>query len=120
MVETIPVPGIKMMYTSGCPKNQNRCCQSGASPPWPGSKKCVLTRRSRIRDVLQTITAGMAKITMNDVTIWAHTKTGMRLSDMPGVRSLNAVVTSDTATASDATSVKVINCAHTSARLVGV
>ena len=40
------------------------------------------------------MTAGIAKITMNDVTTCAQTKIGMRLSDMPGARSLNAVVIS--------------------------
>ncbi len=73
-----------------------------------------------ISAVLASITAGIAKITMNDTTTSAQTKIGMRLSDMPGVRSLNAVVIVDTATASDATSVNVISCAHTSARFVGV
>ena len=45
---------------------------------------------------------------------------GMRFSVIPGARILNAVVINDTATASDATSVKVISWAHTSARLLGV
>ena len=61
----------------------------------------------------------MANITMNDVTTCAHTKVGMRLSVIPGVRSLNTVVTMDTATASDATSVNVMSWAQTSARLDG-
>ena len=34
--------------------------------------------------MLAIITAGIAKITMNAVTTCAHTKIGMRLSDMPG------------------------------------
>ena len=59
-------------------------------------------------------------MTMNDVTTCAQTKMGMRFSVMPGARSLNTVVISDTATASDATSVNVISCAQTSARLLGV
>src|SRR3954471_21720512 len=119
-VETMPVPGMKMMYTSGWPKNQNRCWNSSASPPRSTSKKCVATRRSRISAVLAIITAGIAKITMNDVTTCAQTKIGLRFSDMPGARSLNAVVMIDTATASDATSVHVIICAQTSGRLVGL
>ena len=69
--------------------------------------------------VLAIITAGIAKITMNDVTTCAQTKIGIRFSAMPGARSLNAVVMIDTATASDATSVNVIICAHTSGRLLG-
>src|SRR5436305_6140017 len=63
---------------------------------------------------------GIAKITMNDVTTWPQTKIGIRLSDMPGVRILNAVTMISTETASAATSVNVISCAQTSARLPGV
>ena len=70
--------------------------------------------------VLASITDGMANRTMNDVTTCAQTKMGIRLRVIPGARSLNVVVISDTATESDATSVKVISCAHTSARLLGV
>ena len=69
--------------------------------------------------VLATMMAGIANSTMNDVTIIAHTKIGMRFSDMPGARILNAVTTISTATAIADTSVNVIICAHTSARLVG-
>jgi hypothetical protein len=49
----------------------------------------------------------------------AQTKSGMRFKDIPGARSLNAVTMISTATASPASSVKVINCAQTSARLPG-
>ena len=34
------------MYTSGCPKNQNKCWYSTGSPPPLGSKKEVLRLRS--------------------------------------------------------------------------
>ena len=34
------------MYTSGCPKNQNRCWYRTGSPPPLGSKKEVLRLRS--------------------------------------------------------------------------
>jgi hypothetical protein len=37
--ETMPTAGRKMMYTSGCPKIQNRCCHRSTSPPAFGSKK---------------------------------------------------------------------------------
>ena len=29
------------MYTSGCPKNQNKCCHKRAEPPFCTSKKCA-------------------------------------------------------------------------------
>ena len=57
---------------------------------------------------------------MNEVTTCAHTKIGIRFSVIPGARSLSVVVISETATASDPTSVNVISCAQTSARLLGV
>ena len=60
-------------------------------------------------DVLATITAGIANSTMNDVMTCAHTKVGIRFSVIPGVRNFSAVVISDTATASEATSVNVIS-----------
>src|SRR5438132_8946858 len=105
IVATRPVAGMKMMYTPGCAKNQKRCCQSSASPLWFGSKKWVFTSRSRINAVLAIITAGMAKITMKEITTSDQTKIGTRLSDIPGVRILKAVVMTDTATARLLTSV---------------
>ena len=62
---------------------------------------------------------GIAKMTMNDMTRIDQTNNGMRFSDMPGARSLKIVATSSTATASAATSVKVISCANMSTRLPG-
>ena len=67
--------------------------------------------------MLVTITAGMAKITITLTTSIAHTKSGIRLSDIPGVRNLRMVQIRQTATTSDDTSVNVISCAQTSARL---
>lgn len=46
MWEIIPNPGIMRMYTSGCPKNQNRCWNRMGSPPPAGSKKELLKFRS--------------------------------------------------------------------------
>ena len=42
-----PKAGRMRMYTSGCPKNQKRCCQMIGSPPPAGSKKLVPYWRSR-------------------------------------------------------------------------
>jgi hypothetical protein len=46
MCEIIPNPGRIRIYTSGCPKNQNRCWYKIGSPPPAGSKKDVLMFRS--------------------------------------------------------------------------
>ena len=56
---------------------------------------------------------------MNDVTSIAQTKSGIRLSVMPGARILKMVTISSTAPTSAAISVKVIICAQTSTRLPG-
>jgi hypothetical protein len=60
-----------------------------------------------------------AKITMNAVTTCAHTNTGMRLTVIPGARSLNVVTMMLMAAMSPAISVKVIIWAHVSMRLPG-
>ena len=56
--DVTPIPGRIAMYTSGWPKNQNRCCQNSGEPPlcqvmtWsvttrpPGMKKLVPAMRS--------------------------------------------------------------------------
>lgn len=41
----IPKAGIIKIYTSGCPKNQNKCWYNMGSPPPAGSKKVVLKYR---------------------------------------------------------------------------
>ena len=48
--------------------------------------------------VLASMTAGIAKMIMKEVTSIAQTKSGMRLSDMPGARCLKMVTMSSTAT----------------------
>jgi hypothetical protein len=47
-------------------------------------KKCVPTKRSRIRLVLATMIAGIAMMMMKEVTSIDHMNSGMRSSDMPG------------------------------------
>jgi hypothetical protein len=93
MIEVaIPNAGNTMMYTSGCPKNQNRCCHKSGSPPWAGLKnwkpslrESSTMTRSRVRD-------GRAKISASETASIAKQKRGIRFSDMPGARSLKMVV----------------------------
>src|SRR5438046_4915319 len=40
MWEMMPKPGRIAMYTSGCPKNQKRCCHRSGDPP-EGRKRTV-------------------------------------------------------------------------------
>ena len=70
--------------------------------------------------VLQSMTDGMAKMIMNDVAIWAQTNSGMRRSDIPGARSLNAVVRISTAPASVLISTIVTICDQMSTRFPGL
>ena len=72
-----------------------------------------------IRKVLASITAGIANTVMKEVTRIAHTRSGMRLSVMPGARCLRMVTISCTAMPSAASSLKVIICAQKSVRLPG-
>src|ERR1051326_8478628 len=76
--------------------------------------------RSRRSIVLDSITAGMAKMTINAVTISDQQNIGSRFRDIPGARNLNVVTTTSTATHNPDNSVNVIICAHMSARLPGV
>jgi hypothetical protein len=62
----IPNAGTMRMYTSGWPKNQNRCCQSSVEPPRSASKKCVPTVRSRKRKIVSALSDGSAKRSPND------------------------------------------------------
>src|ERR671937_871114 len=62
----IPKAGRTMMYTSGWPKNQNRCCQSSDEPPWATSKKWNPRRRCSSRKTQSTVSDGNAKISESD------------------------------------------------------
>ena len=70
-----------------------------------------------MRNVLASMTDGMANTIMNDVTTIAQTNRGMRASVMPGARILKAVVIIWMAPISAEISVKVMSCAQKSLRL---
>src|SRR5690242_3386575 len=96
------------------------CCQRSASPPSDGLNQWVPIARSAAScSVLAVATAGMANRIMNDTTSCAQTKSGTRLSDIPGARILNVVTMMFTAAASAAISVNVTTCAQTSTRWPG-
>ena len=90
--EMIPNPGRIMMYTSGCPKNQNRCCHNNGEPPCDGSKKCVPKWRSVSSMVTAAAIVGRAKMSRTLNVRIAHTNSGSRPQPMPGARML-AIVT---------------------------
>src|SRR3546814_11715076 len=59
--DTMPKAGRIMMYTSGCPKIQNRCSQSSGSAPADTSKKLASKSRSQVSRNRATESTGMAK-----------------------------------------------------------
>ena len=74
----IPKPGRIIIYTSGCPKNQNRCWYRTGSHPPAGSKKVVLKFRSVNSIVIAPARTGTAKRSKITVTKILHTNKGIR------------------------------------------
>ena len=92
----MPKNGSAMMYTSGCPKNQNRFCHS-SGPPLAASKTCEPRRRSDSRTSRAAARIGNAMSTMIEVTRMFQVKIGIRNIVMPGARIVMIVVTKFTA-----------------------
>lgn len=80
------------MYTSGWPKNQNKCWKRIGSPPPAGSKKVVFMFRSVRSMVIAPANTGRDKRSKNAVTNTDQTNRGRRSKDIPGVRILIIVV----------------------------
>ena len=80
----MPKPGKIMMYTSGWPKNQNRCCHSTGSPPPCGSKNEVPKLRSQISMVIAPASTGRDSTSRNAVTSIAQMNSGILCMVMPG------------------------------------
>jgi len=66
---TTPKAGRIKAYTSGCPKNQNKCWNKTGSPPPLASKKEVLRFRSRRSMVIPPARTGRDKTKSNPVII---------------------------------------------------
>lgn len=80
------------MYTSGWPKNQNKCWYKIGSPPPEGSKNEVLKLRSVNNIVIAPARTGRDKRSKIAVIKTDHTNNGMRSRDIPGDRILIIVV----------------------------
>ncbi|KEF07506.1 hypothetical protein DF17_08110 [Streptomyces rimosus] len=89
--EMMPKNGSAMMYTSGWPKNQNRCCQSKA-PPLAASKTCAPNLRSASSAKRAAASTGKASRTSTPVSRTFQVKIGMRNIVMPGARIQMMVV----------------------------
>src|ERR1700749_3160071 len=75
--EIIPNPGKIRMYTSGCPKNQNRCWYKIGSPPPEGSKNEVLKLRSVRSMVIAPARTGRERRRRMAVIRTDHTNKGI-------------------------------------------
>ena len=80
------------MYTSGWPKNQNRCWNRIGSPPPSGLKKVVPKLRSVSSMVMPPASTGSDSSSRNAVTRIDHGNSGILCSVMPGARMLKMVV----------------------------
>src|SRR5437588_4075656 len=88
----MPKPGRIRMYTSGWPKNQNRCWNSTGSPPPSAEKKVVPKLRSVKSMVIAPASTGSDSNNRNTVTRIDHTNSGILCKVMPGARMLKMVV----------------------------
>jgi len=80
------------MYTSGCPKNQNKCWYKIGSPPPAGSKKEVFKFRSVNNMVIAPANTGKESNNKIAVITTAHTNKGIRSNVIPVDRILITVV----------------------------
>ena len=117
--ETMPNDGRIRMYTSGCPKIQNRCCHSSGSAPASTEKNVAPKRRWNSSRKSATVITGMANSSRNWVTVAIHVNTGIRINFIPGARMLSTVVIRLIALVSDAMPVISSASAHTSTPFVG-
>src|SRR5438552_10335003 len=101
------------MYTSGCPKNQNRCCQRSGDPPecgcslspttrFDGMKKLVPATRSRISNRHAGNNTAKANSAMQEVMNHAQVEIGMRAKVIPLVRRSRVVAMKFKAPSSEA------------------
>lgn len=88
----IPKAGKIKIYTSGCPKNQNKCWYNTGSPPPAGSKKVVLKLRSVNNIVIPPAKTGIDNNNKKAVISIDHTTKGNLCIDIPGALILKIVV----------------------------
>ena len=78
MCEIIPNPGRMRIYTSGCPKNQNKCWYRIGSPPPAGSKNDIFRLRSVNSIVIAPARTGRDSRSSRAVMAIDHTNRGIR------------------------------------------
>jgi hypothetical protein len=92
MWEIIPNPGRIRIYTSGWPKNQNKCWYKIGSPPPAGSKNDVFRFRSVKSIVIAPANTGKDKSNSKAVRTTDQTNKGIRSKVIPIDRILITVV----------------------------
>ena len=101
--ETIPMAGNIKIYTSGCPKTQNRCCHNTGLAPAATTKKLNPNTLSKLNSNKATVITGNAKTNniavINDIQV----KIGIFIKDIPGALKFTIVTMKLKAAASDAT-----------------
>jgi len=90
--EIAPNPGRIRIYTSGWPKNQNRCWNKIGSPPPMGSKNDVLQFRSKISIVRAPAKTGRARINRPTVIRTDQINRGIFSVGIPSIRLFAIVV----------------------------
>lgn len=90
--EIAPNPGRIRIYTSGWPKNQNRCWNKIGSPPPIGSKNDVLQFRSKISIVRAPAKTGRARINRPTVIRTDQINKGIFSVGIPSIRLFAIVV----------------------------
>ena len=88
--DTIPNAGIMTTYTSGCPKNQNRCWNNKLSPPLV--KNTVPIVWSNNRNTIPIINAGRDIYSMKTLTNTDQVNKGIFIHVTPGALIVNTVV----------------------------
>ena len=88
-----PQIGSNRMYTSGWPKNQNRCWNRIGSPPPAASKKWVPKWRSVSNMVMAPASTGMVAMSRKAVISQPQANIGNFIMVMPGARMLRMVTT---------------------------
>ncbi len=116
----MPKNGRAAMYTSGWPKNQNRCCQMIGSPPPAGSNTWAPRLRSASIITEAEVSTGKAISTSTLVTSMFQVKIGIRNIDMPGARMANVVAMTLTAPVMVAVPVSTIDSSHRSWPMAGL
>jgi len=79
------------MYTSGCPKNQNRCWDSTGSPPPEGTKNDIFRFRSVNNIVIAAASTGKDRKRRIIVNKIDQINNGIRSSSIPVERILMIV-----------------------------